>query len=242
MHRSAESLKIVITNTSTKVTDADAQRMTEAVAKQVEEDFAPAWGIPANSVTFQPKDAAAPSGGALLTIVDDPDQPGVLGWHTEGRDATIFGYVFAAPVLDNGGQVLTGAKYTVAATLSHEVLETIADPHVNLWATGPDGYVISQEVCDPVESGSYEIDGVSVSNFVTPAWFDAQAAAGTTLDHLGQVNRPFEIAAGGYYVHFKGGKPTQVFGDEVPDWRRNTKSNRKSRAGHLLHLAAAVGV
>lgn len=237
-----QPLQIFITNASTRVSDDDAQAMTQAVAKQVTNDFSPAWAIPANSVTFQPKDAAPPRGGALLSIVDNPDQPGVLGWHTEGEDATIFGYVFAAPVLDNGGKVLTGATYTVAATLSHEVLETIADPHVNLWATANDGFVVSQEVCDPVENGSYEIDGVSVSNFVTPAWFDAQAASGTPLDHLGQVSKPFQIAKGGYFVHLKGGKPTQVFGEEVPKWRRNTKSNPKSRAGHLLNLNSPVGV
>jgi hypothetical protein len=242
MRRSVQPLQVVVTNKSTRVDDADAKKMTEAVAKQVKQDFSPAWAIPANSVTFQPSDAASPAGGAVLTIVDNPDQPGVLGWHTEGEDATIFGYVFASPVLDNGGEVLSGATYTVAATLSHEVLETIADPHVNLWATGPEGYVVSQEVCDPVENGSYDIDGVSVSNFVTPAWFDAQASAGTKLDHLGQVSKPFEIASGGYYVHFKGGKPTQVFGEDVPEWRRNTKSNAKSRGGHLLCLASAVGV
>jgi hypothetical protein len=240
MGTSVEPLKIVITNNSKRVDDADVQKMTEAVAKQVADDFSPAWAIAASSVIFQPSGATPPPGGALLTIVDDPDQPGVLGWHTEGENATIFGYVFAAPVLDHGGQVLTGATYTVAATLSHEVLETIADPHVNLWATGTDGFVVSQEVCDPVENGSYDIDGISVSNFVMPAWFDAQAAANTKLDYLGQVSKPFQIAPGGYYVHFKGGKPTQVFGEEVPGWRRTTKSNPKSRAGHLLHLAAAV--
>jgi hypothetical protein len=221
-----------VTNKSTRVSDIDVEAMTAAVAKQVSEHFAPAWALPASPVSYI-SSKATPSDGALLTVVDDPDQPGVLGWHTEGEQGVIFGYVFAAPVLDNGGEVLTGATYTVAATLSHEVLETIVDPHVNLWASGPDNWVISPEVCDPVENGSYEIAGVSVSNFVTPAWFDAQAADGATFDYLRRVTKPFEMDKGGYYVHFSGGKPSQVFGDEVPGWRRQTKSNVKSRAGHL---------
>lgn len=233
---SAEAMPVYVANGSTKVSDADVETMTAAVAKQVVEHFAPAWGIPANPVSFLPASAAKPDAGAVLTVVDNPDQDGVLGWHTEGANGVIYGYVFAAPVLDNGGQVLTGATYTVAGTLSHEVLETIADPHVNLWATGPDGYVISQEVCDPVENGSYQVDGVSVSNFVTPWWFDAQAPANAQLDYLGKVSKPFEMDKGGYFVHLKGGKPTQVFGEDVPEWRRQAKSHAYSRAGHLTGL------
>lgn len=232
----AGALPIHVTNRSTRISDADAQTMTAAVAKQVKRDFAPAWAIPANAVTFLAAAADAPAHGALLTIVDDPDQAGVLGWHTEGQNGVIYGYVFCAPVLDNGGRVLTGATYTVAATLSHEVLETIADPHVNLWATGPDGWVISQEVCDPVENASYQIDGVNVSDFVTPAWFDLQAAAGTQVDHLNRISSPFQMDSGGYYVHLRGSKPTQVFGEEVPQWRRETKSHAYSRAGHLASM------
>lgn len=226
-------LPIYVMNGSSRVSDQDVQTMVSAVAAQVQDHFAPAWQIPANPVTYMQRNAPRPASGAVLTIVDNPDQPGVLGWHTEGPNDVIYGYVFAGPVLDNGGQVLTGATYTVAATLSHEVLETIADPHVNLWTTGPNSTVISQEVCDPVENGSYEINGVSVSNFVTPEWFDAQAAPGASVDYLGRVSQPFQMDQGGYYVHLKAGKPSQVFGQDVPQWRRNTKSHPNSRAGHL---------
>jgi hypothetical protein len=236
MTQSAEAMPIYIANQSNRVTDADARTMTAAVAKQVRDDYAPAWQIPVNPVTFLADDDPHPTTGAVLTIVDKPDQDGVLGWHTEGEHGVIFGYVFAEPVLDNGGAVLTGAQYTVAATLSHEVLETIGDPHVNLWATGPEGWVVSQEVCDPVENLSYDIDGVSVSDFVTPNWFDQLAAEGAPMDHLGKVSKPFEMAPGGYYVHLKAGKPTQKFGDLVPQWRRETKEHEHSRAGHLTTM------
>lgn len=236
MSHPARSLEIHVANGSTRVSDDDVKRMTEAVATQVREHFAPAWEIPANPVTFMADPKEKPSSGAVLTVVDNPDQDGALGWHTEGENGVIYGYVFAAPVLDNGGEVLTGAQYTVAATLSHEVLETIADPHVNLWATGPDGWVISQEVCDPVENASYDIDGVAVSDFVTPMWFDIQSPPGTKMDYLDRVTKPFQMDQGGYYVRFKGGKPSQVFGDKVPDWRRKVKEHENSRAGHLADM------
>lgn len=229
-------LPIYVTNESTRVSDQDVKTMVSAVAAQVQDHFAPAWQIPANPVTYLEAGAPRPGAGAVLTVVDNPDQPNVLGWHTEGAQDVIYGYVFAAPILDNAGAVLTGATYTVAATLSHEVLETIADPHVNLWTTGPSGTLISQEVCDPVENGSYEINGVSVSNFVTPNWFDAQAAPGAPMDYLGRVLQPFQMDQGGYYVQVQGGQPSQVHGREVPKWRRDMKSNRHSRAGHLATL------
>jgi hypothetical protein len=232
----AGPVPIYVTNGSTRVKDQDVHTMVSAVSAQVQGHFAPAWQIPANPVTYLAPGDPRPASGAVLTIVDKPDQPGVLGWHTEGAQDVIYGYVFAEPILDNGGAVLTGATYTVAATLSHEVLETIADPHVNLWVTGPNGTLISQEVCDPVENGSYEINGVSVSDFVTPNWFDAQAAPGAPMDYLGRVSKPFQMDSGGYYVQVKQGKASQVHGEEVPEWRRDTKSNPHSRAGHLATL------
>lgn len=210
--------------------------MVDAVAAQVRDHFAPAWRIQASTVAYLGKEASRPASGAVLTVADDPTQPGLLGWHTEGAQDVIYGYVFAAPVLDNGGAPLTGATYTVAATLSHEVLETIADPHVNLWVTGPGGTLVSQEVCDPVENHSYEINGVSVSNFVTPNWFDAHAAPGTPMDYLGRVSQPFQMDQGGYCVRMQGGQPTQIHGSEMPRWRRDTKLHPHSRAGHLTKL------
>ncbi|MCC3773273.1 hypothetical protein [Streptomyces sp. UNOB3_S3] len=109
---------------------------------------------------------------SLLHILDHPDQADALGWHTESEGDVIFGRVFAAPVLDNGGQVLNG-PLTVSSVLSHEVLETLCDSHVNLWASNGNGESVALEVADPVESDSYEVNvsgtgPVTVSNFVTP--------------------------------------------------------------------------
>jgi hypothetical protein len=56
---------------------------------------------------------------------------------------------------------------TLSLYLSHEVLETLADP------TGATMDGMLPEVCDPVEAASYVVDGQSVTDFVTPAWFTA---------------------------------------------------------------------
>jgi hypothetical protein len=58
------------------------------------------------------------------------------------------------------------------------------------------------------------------------------------MDYLDRVSQPFQMDQGGYYVRFKGGKPSQVFGEKVPNWRRKLKEHGFSRAGHLADMKA----
>ncbi len=69
------------------------------------------------------------------------------------------------------------------------------DPNCNLWSSDDNGKVYSFEVCDPVEAPTYVVSGVSVSNFVTPAWFDPLASrkSKTQFDKLGHLHSPFSI-------------------------------------------------
>jgi hypothetical protein len=89
---------------------------------------------------------------------------------------------------------------------SHELLEMLADPDVNLTVfvqhdqTGA-GLLYSYEVCDPCEADGfcYESEGVLVSDFVYPSWFESFRTAGSTqFDKQGKVSEAFEILTGGY--------------------------------------------
>lgn len=132
------------------------------------------------------------------------------------------------------------------------------DPNRNLWATNDAGRIYSFEVCDPVEAPTYAVNGVSVSNFVTPAWFDPLSVAKeeqraqrdeetrtthglavetTTYDKLGLLEAPFTILKGGYAVYASEGKEHQVFGDEFPEWRKQMKTG--SMSGTSLRRAEA---
>jgi hypothetical protein len=225
------------------VTDADVALMVRAVAHQVRYDVAPAWGSKTASVVFLPKGAAVPAGSYAIGVYDTADQADALGYHSEEADGTVYGKVFAAPVLDHGGTVLEG-ELSVSAVLSHEVLETFVDPHVQLWASdGGDG-LYAYEACDAVEDGAYTVrvggKKVSVSNFVLPAYFDAQAPAGTRVDYLSQLSRPFEISKGGYAVKITLGKDTkvdQVFGETVPAWKKESKKHPMARLARRSHAA-----
>jgi hypothetical protein len=125
-----------------------------------------------------------------VVITDDPDQAGALGYHEMTSAGTPLGKVFAALDID------TGSWWTVTA--SHELLEMLADPWINWCAESPDGKLFALEVCDAVEADSlgYEIDGVMLSDFITPSWFEPTEA--DRFDFMKRVSKQLELAPGGY--------------------------------------------
>src|ERR1700734_1797332 len=221
---------IAILNQSTLVSNADAATMTQAAASQIRFDAAPLWDRAPAAVVFYTDPSAVPATAHGIAIVDTiQDQPqGVLGFHTEDKGGKLWGGVAAKPELDNGGKRTTG-DWGGSRVLSHEVLEMFIDPNCNLWANDGKGTAYSFEVCDPVEAPSYAISGVSVSNFVTPSWFDPLAPAGAQLDKLGHLTAPFSILKGGYVVDESAGKEQQKYGDEFPEWRKEMKAGPAAR-------------
>lgn len=231
---------IAILNQSTLVADADVATMTEAIATQVQLDVAPIWDRAPAAVVFYTGPAAVPAAAHVIAIVDTiQDQPqGVLGFHTEGQGAQMLGVVAAKPELDNGGQVTTG-DWSVSSTLSHEVLEMFVNPNCNLWANDGQGSAYSFEVCDPVEAPTYVVNGVSVSNFVTPAWFDPQAGNTAQFDMERHLTAPFSLLKGGYLVYESAGTAQQKYGDEFPEWRKEMKTGQLARTRRRRAQAAA---
>jgi hypothetical protein len=234
---------INVINQSTNVTDAQARAMVGAVAHQVRYDAAPLWGLAPIPVIFLDSKHQAQPGSWVISLLDNSDQADALGWHTEDQGDVIYGRVFTKPVLDNGGRVLTAASVTVSSVLSHEVLETFVDPHVNGWYA--DGNTLfAAEVGDPVESDSYSIvyrgHAVMVSNFVTPAWFDPQASAHDKFDFMGNVKTPFKMTSGGYVVTMQGGKVSQTFGDNFPEWKKASKLVDTARTGRRNNTSDTI--
>ena len=232
---------IAIVNQSSLVSNADAATMTQAIASQIQLDAAPLWDRSPAAVVFYTDASAIPPAAHVITLTDTiQDQPaGVLGYHTEDQGGKLWGIVAAKPELSNGGKATTG-DWSVSSVLSHEVLEMFIDPNCNLWSNDGKGGIFTFEVCDPVEAPSYAIDGVSVSNFVTPAWFDPQAGAGAQFDKLGLLTAPFGILKSGYVVYAKAGQDHQKFGEDFPRWRKEMKQGPYSRTHRRLTQAAAV--
>lgn len=209
---------IYVTNRSTLVTDTDARTMTVAVDRQMRLDVEPAWHLRRTPVRYS---ATPPAGARTIVLVDVADDPQALGYHTD--DLAPAGIVGCKPELDQGAHPLTG-PYSVASILSHEVLELAVDPSCNLWADTGRGHLVAVEVGDPVQSDHYDVAGVTVSNFVLPAWFDATPdTAGARVDHLGTLSAPFTLSRGGYWIQMAAGAVTQKFGADMPDWLVATK-------------------
>jgi hypothetical protein len=218
-------ITIAIVNESTVVADADMPAVVAALQKQVEEHFWPAWGLDAE-LTFAPKSAARPPGAWRLVILDDSDQADALGYHETTEAGLPLGKVFARTTMQDGG------SWTVTA--SHELLEMLADPEINLSVFVQDGEATGKlyayEVCDAVEEASYVIDGVQVSDFVLPSYFEPgiPAFAGTgsgarpaaPFDFLKRLAKPLPaLLPGGYLSVFQvgeGGGWTQITDMRAP--------------------------
>jgi hypothetical protein len=97
--------------------------------------------------------------------------------------------------------------------VSHEILEMLVDPYGNRMqssvaieivggkiqdGTGQFGYLV--EACDPCEDNSYAytINGVAVSDFITPHFYDPMVTPGTRYSFTGAIKGPRQILPGGY--------------------------------------------
>ncbi len=184
---------IAISNASTCLTDAQVEAVLPALQKQVSDDFKAYWELDC-TLTFLSTDEPLTRGWWQIVIVDNPDQAGALGYHEMSSTGTPLGKVFAK--LD----IESGSSWT--ATLSHELLEMLADPWINWCAIGSDSRIYALEVCDAVEDDKlgYKIDGVLVSDFVTPAWFESTCA--DRIDFKQHLSKQLELARGGYISLF----------------------------------------
>ncbi len=156
--------------------------------------------------------------GFYLQLEDDlPEAPGALGYHDVDNEGRPYSKVAVNPSLQNGSDWLTG-KYSVVSVVGHEALETICDPIVNIWRDIDQNTGTAQEVCDAVEATGYRYNGMDLTNFVLPAWFNPFGKA--PFDYLGELSAPFTMTKGGYMIVRTGGKVTQKFADETPEWRK----------------------
>lgn len=242
VHKMNPPVAIVIVNKSTLPgLSAALPAIVAALGAQLANDVAPVWGaVPALKLGTAPE-----AGESAITIVDALDVDGALGYHDEAGGIPR-GFVGTKPIIDNGGTISSGPN-SVSVTLSHELLEMVGDESANLWADGPDGADYARELCDAVEGDSYEIDGIAVSNFVYPAFFDPQADSAEKLDHLGKVTAPFGMTAGGYQIrrsepgqvsqvwgaqsvhivaHRHGRTVAAVFGPDFPAWKKSAKEGK----------------
>jgi hypothetical protein len=198
--------------------------LVHALQAYVSQHVAPVWGTTAQLVQ---KTNYVPGAWALV-FLDDADQPGALAYHDLTPDGLPQAKVFV--------RTLLGSGETVSGAASHELVEMLVDPFLNLLALGPDaGSAYAYESADPVEELHFAVNGLPMSDFVYPSYFEAFHAPSSVLfDHLGMVRRPFEILPGGYQSVFKDGAWTEFFGSTakrdrfVAEDRRGHRSEQRT--------------
>jgi hypothetical protein len=187
-------------------------QVTAALQKQVTRDFGPIWGLPATIDAFEDL-SSVPSDYYPIVVFGDGDeltrrlaadigeQPALQlieqferGWVTGVHLNSFTRQPFAL--------VAASETWTVAA--SHELLEMLADPYGNrligaAHPTRPDlrvKYLL--EVCDPCQSAWYPVNGVRVSDFYTPRYFDPVSVGASRYSFTGTLEYPLHVLDGGY--------------------------------------------
>lgn len=212
-------------NRATTPLGVDFAALVAAMQVYVDQYVAPVWGTPAKLV----KSKGYIKNAWAIVFLDDADQPGALAYHDLTPDGLPQSKVFVRTTLQNHDQVSVSA--------SHELVEMLVDPAINLMTTGPDPKATyAYESADPVEALSFPVNGIAMSDFVYPAYFEGFHKPGSVrFDHLRKVNKPFQILGGGYQIVFKNGKWTQLFGSAA----KKKRFAREDRRGHRSEQRAA---
>lgn len=180
----------------------DLDKLIAALQVYVDKHVAPVWNCPARLV----KSSGYLKGHWALVFLDDADTEGVLAYHELTPDGLPQAKVFVRTTIANGDLVSVSA--------SHELVEMLVDPAINMMTTGPDPKTMyAYESADPVEALSFPVNGIPMCDFIYPSYFETFRKAGSVkFDHMGKVKRPFQILKAGYQIIFKGGKWSEVFG------------------------------
>jgi hypothetical protein len=204
----------IVNHSNGQVTDEDLQKAIRAINRQIQEDFAPYWGMSAvlrlegrSAETPETVELADLRGDAVIYLWNQADVDDALGYHFQNNRGIPFGFVFT--------EIAQSIGEPWSVTLSHEALELIADPETNLLVMGPhptdDREVFHWfEMCDAIQAETYELDGIPVSNFLLPLYFTGTRETdevGARNDFLGrtyggQTLTSFGINPGGYIGFF----------------------------------------
>jgi hypothetical protein len=248
----------VVNHSNGQVTDEELQTAIRAINRQINDDFAPYWSLPATlrlegRSSEEPDKVQVPDmrGDAVLYLWDEVDVEGALGYHYQNFRGIPFGFVFT--------EIAQNIEEPWSVTLSHEALELLGDPQTNLLVMGPhpigdeDRDVFHwYEMCDAVQAETYEIDGVAVSNFVLPLYFTGTREAdelGARNDFLGRLYeggplRSFGINPGGYVGFFDpelGRHDTlSIQNDQVALERQKEKARAREARRAVRYRDAAI--
>lgn len=189
--------RIALIDATGHILDEDVMRVAAAIDVQVRRDLASFWPVDAVVSALPHASLVGPGVWPVFIVADTND--GSAGFHRTFHQQPY-------------SEVVEGPNWSIAA--SHEILEMLADPSGNRLVAAREVVVTEQgdvrdgggtmeyllEICDPSEDPTfaYDIDGVLVSDFYTPAFFDDFSAPGVRYSYRGAIAHPRRACPGGY--------------------------------------------
>jgi hypothetical protein len=168
----------VINHHESGIADNNLLEAIRAINRQITHDFRPYWNLSGELRLGGKKGPRAPRqqetvrGDAVIYLFSETRKDRIdrwtAGYHFKETDGIPTAYIYV-----QGGDMTDWS-----VSLSHEALELIANPLVNLFVRGPHpgpnaerDVFHSFEVCDAVKEEFYLVDGKKVSNFLLPLYF-----------------------------------------------------------------------
>ncbi|HEV2696091.1 MAG TPA: hypothetical protein VG347_24595 [Verrucomicrobiae bacterium] len=206
-------IQVGLVDTTGKLDPELVQNVAAALNIQVMRDLPQFWDVKA-TVMYLPNPKKIPAGVWPIRLVPSLP-PGEGGVHKD-KNHQPYSLVIATPASD---------EWTIDA--SHECIEMLVDPYANRLQTsraitiagngvkdtnGEFSYLV--EACDPCEGDdfAYQIQGVAVSDFITPHFYDPVVTAGTRYSFTGAIKAPRQLLKAGYisYINLQTNEVEQI--------------------------------
>lgn len=213
---------IVLVNASHVLTDAEISATISTFQKWDDDMLRPAWGFDVckySFMTWSEFEQNQDENIWPIFINNHSTDPGVGGFHDD-EAGRIFGRVFA------GDALRYGISWTVDA--SHEAAEIRGNPTIDKTVNIRGGMIALRELCDPVEADeqAIDVDGVKLSNFVLPSYFDNGPGP---WDYQNKLTGPCPtLTVGGYQSLYVYGAWTQITASYIggPQSYRSQRARR----------------
>jgi hypothetical protein len=182
--------QVALVSQTAKIQPNELAQVSAAIQKQVTRDVSPVWSIEATVDNF-PTLEDVPLGYWSVVIMDQIPYD-AAGIHLNKENGQPFALVAYSPEW--------------SLTASHETIEMLVDPSGNrtVAANSPDPkqgrVLILVEACDPSEASQfgYSVNGILLSDFYTPRFFDPVASSGVQYSFTGALKEPLQVLDGGY--------------------------------------------
>lgn len=232
---------IALINETTVLADREITPVKDALAIYINRDINQYHGVTAWLIQIL-KGQPVPPAVWRIVLRDTSDDPTAEGYHLVTPDGFPIAYSFPKTnMLD---------KVDWRTVLSHEAGEFRVDPWANDCAPGViNGKVVfrSKEIADPCEDDSfaYSINGIPMSDFVTPKYFEDESQSGP-YDFMGHISKPGQLLTNGYQSYFDVQKNQWIdqLADHAPNYKPPFPGSRRwlRQQRHELRMKGLTNV